>query len=394
MAVGLVLLCAVTALPASAAEGPYDTGGAVLNVLPPGSRGNVDVADALAVGPSRTADGDTPRNFADQLEMYDAINTKAPGEITDLAQYFKDAPIDLPDDQVVSSESPRDGVTIERDGFGVPFVTGVTAEDVAYGAGWAGTHDRMFLTDLLRHVGAARTAEFLGGTPGNIAMDVGQLRSAAYTREEVEAQLDKTLARYPQEGQALLARLDAFVDGINDAQRALCPLAFGVPVGTVTGGEAQVGVGFGPQCPVEYAALRNPPTDFTRGDIVYIASLVGGIFGKGGGGEAANARWLQQLEAKYGRAQAIRIFEDLRERNDPEAPTTATTRFPYEGAVVDPSAPGAALPDLEAETAPGRAPTPVAPGCRSRCRCRRTTRPSGSSTGPSASSTSGCGRRA
>jgi acyl-homoserine lactone acylase PvdQ len=209
-------------------------------------------------------------------------------------------------------------VTIERDRFGVPFVTGVTAEDVAFGAGWAGTHDRMFLTDLLRHVGAARTAEFLGGTPGNIAMDVGQLRSAAYTREEVEAQLDKTLARYPQEGQALLARLDAFVDGINDAQRALCPLAFGVPVGTVTGGEAQVGVGFGPQCPVEYAALRNPPTDFTRGDIVYIASLVGGIFGKGGGGEAANARWLQQLEAKYGRAQAIRIFEDLRERNDPK----------------------------------------------------------------------------
>jgi len=353
LAVGLVLLCAVTALPASAAEGPFDTGGAVLNILPPGSRGNADAADALAVGPSRTATGSRPENFADQLEMYDAINTKAPGEITDLAAYFKDAPIDLPDDQVVSRETPRGGVTIERDRFGVPFVTGVTAEDVAFGAGWAGTHDRMFLTDLLRHVGAARTAEFLGGTPGNIAMDVGQLRSAAYTRKEVEAQLDKTLARYPAEGARLLARLDAFVEGINAAQRSLCPVAFGLPVGSVTGGEAQAGAGFGPQCPVEYAALRNPPTDFTRGDIVYIASLVGGIFGKGGGGEAANARWLQQLEAKYGRAQAIRIFEDLRERNDPEAPTTATTRFPYEGAIVDPTAPGAALPDLDAKTAPG-----------------------------------------
>jgi acyl-homoserine lactone acylase PvdQ len=355
LAVGVVLLCTITALPATAADGPYDTGGAVLNVLPPGSRGNVGVADALAVGTGRTANEDTPENFADQLEMYDAINTQAPGQIAaaDLPKYFKDAPIDLPDDQVVSTESPRDGVTIERDRFGVPFVTGVTAEDVAFGAGWAGTHDRMFLTDLLRHVGAARMAEFLGPSDANIAMDVAQLRSAAYTREEAEAQLDKTLARYPVEGKALLARLDAFVAGINAAQRALCPGAFGLPVGAVTGGEAQVGAGLGPDCPVEYAALRNPPTDFARSDIVYIASLVGGIFGKGGGGEVANARWLQQLEKKYGRAEAIRVFEDLRERNDPEAPTTATDRFPYEGDAVDPSRPGVALPDLEATTAPG-----------------------------------------
>ena len=341
--------------PATAAGGPFDTDGAVLNILPPGSRGNVGVAEALAVGPSRTASATTPENFADQLEMYDAINTQEPDRIAagDLAEYFKDAPIDLPEDQAVSTETPRQGVTLRRDRFGVPFVTGVTAEDVAFGAGFAGTQDRMFLTDLLRHVGAARTAEFLGGTEANIAMDVGQLRSAAYTREEAEAQLDKTLARYPQEGAKLLSRLDAFLAGINAAQRELCPLAFAVPVGGVTGGEAQPGAGFGPDCPVEYAALRTAPTDFTRADIVYIASLVGGIFGKGGGGEAANARWLRQLEAKFGRSQAIRVFEDLRERNDPEAPTTASIRFPYEGAAVDPDKPGAALPDLDATTAAG-----------------------------------------
>ena len=350
-----VLAAALSAPPAVAADPAYDTGGAVLNILPPGSRGNVSAADGLAVGPSRTATGETPENYADQLEMYDAINTTAPGQLAagDLTQYFKDAPIDLPEDQAVSTETPRDGVTIRRDRFGVPFVTGVTAEDVAFGAGYAGTQDRMFLTDLLRHVGAARTAEFLGPTAGNIAMDVGQLRSAAYTREEAEAQLDKTIARFPEEGAALLRRLDAFIEGINAAQRVLCPGAFGLPVGAVTGSEAQVGAGFGPDCPVEYAALRNPPTDFTRADIVYIASLVGGIFGKGGGGEAANARWLRQLEAKFGRAEAIRVFEDLRERNDPEAPTTASVRFPYEGAAVDPSAPGAAVPDLDATTAPG-----------------------------------------
>ncbi len=352
-------LLATTAAAGTAAaapgDGPFDTGGAVLNILPPGSRGNVAALDAAAVGPSRTATGTTPANFADQLEMYDALNTKAPGQLKDgdLTTYFKDAPIDLPADQAVSTKAPRAGVTLSRDRFGVPFVVGVTAEDVAYGAGYAGTEDRMFLTDLLRHVGAARSAEFLGSTAGNVAMDRDQLRSAAYTRAEAEKQIENVLTRYPSEGPALLRRLDAFVAGINDAQRALCPAAFPVPAGAVGGGEASPGAGFGPSCPVEYAALGSAPTDYTRGDITYIASLVGGIFGKGGGGEASNARWLNQLTAKFGAAGAKKVFEDLRERNDPEAPSSASVRFPYEGETVDPTAPGAAVPDLDGPTAPG-----------------------------------------
>ncbi len=335
--------------------GPFDTGGAVLNILPPGSRGNVDIADAAAVGPSRVATATTPKNFANQLEMYDAINKTVPGQLTagDLTTYFKDAPIDLPADQAVSTEAPREGVTISRDTFGVPFVVGVTSEDVAYGAGYAGTEDRMFLTDLLRHVGAARSAEFLGSTKGNVAMDRDQLRIAAYTRPEAEKQVESVIKRYPVEGAALLKRLDAFLAGINDAQRKLCPGAFPVPVGAVTGGEATPGAGFGPDCPVEYAALGSGPRDYTRGDITYIASLVGGIFGKGGGGETANALWLRQLTAKYGAAPAKKIFEDLRERNDPEAPASAQTSFPYNGAAIDPTAPGAVVPDLDGPTAPG-----------------------------------------
>ena len=361
LSTGLAVLCAAAAVAATApgaataatAEGPYDANGEVLNVLPPGSRGNVTVLDAAAVGPSRVATGTTPENFADQLEMYDALNTKGPGEVTDLAEYFKTAPIDLPAGQAVSTVTPRPGVTISRDRYGVPYVVGQTAEDVAFGAGYAGTQDRMFLTDLLRHVGAARATEFLGPSEANIAMDVGQLRSAAYTREEAEAQIESVLERFPAEGPGLLRRLDAFLEGINTAQRELCPGAFSAPVGEVTGGEAAPGAGLGPDCPVEYAALGNAPQDFTRADIVYIASLVGGIFGKGGGGEAANARWLRQLEARYGRAQALRVFEDLRTRNDPEAPTTASLRFPYNGDALDPDRPGVALPDLDGPRASG-----------------------------------------
>jgi acyl-homoserine lactone acylase PvdQ len=346
----------LAALPSSAqdAAAAPDAGGATLNILPPGSRGNVDVVDALQVGPSRTATPTTPQNFADQLEIYDALATTAPGDLTeaDLTRFYKEAPIDLPADEAVSEIAPRPGVVIRRDRFGVPFVTGETAEDVAFGAGYAGTQDRMFLTDVLRHVGAARTAEFLGGSPGNLAMDAEQLRIAAYTREEATAQIQGALDRFPEEGPGLLARLDAFLAGINAAQRALCPVAFGLPVGDVTGGEADPGAGLGPDCPVEYAALDTPPTDFDRADIVYIASLVGGIFGKGGGSELTNTRWLQQLQRTFGDVEARRVFEDLRLRNDPEAPTTATVAFPYEGEPVDPTEPGVALPDLDGEVAP------------------------------------------
>jgi acyl-homoserine lactone acylase PvdQ len=353
VALPVVLLAPLAPVGAQSPPAP-DAGGAVLNVLPPGSRGNVSVPQAAAVGPSRTANATTPRNFADQLEMYDALATVDPASITeeDLPRFYKDAAIDLPADQAVSEIRPRPGVVIRRDRFGVPFVTGQTAEDVAFGAGFAGTQDRMFVTDLLRHVGAARAAEFLGASAGNIAMDRAQLRSAAYTREEADAQLDRVLQRYPDEAPALLRRLDAFLEGINAAQRALCPGAFGLPVGTVTGGEAQPGAGFGPDCPVEYAALGNPPTDFVRSDVVYIASLVGGIFGKGGGSEARNARWFQQLSRSYGVEGARAVFEDLRFRNDPEAPTTGTRPFPYEGEPIDPGAPGAALLDLDGPTRP------------------------------------------
>jgi hypothetical protein len=249
----------------------------------------------------------------------------------------------------------------------------------------------MFLTDLLRHVGAARSAEFLGGSEANLAMDAEQLRAAAYTREEAQAQLESVLQRYPAEGAALLRRLDAFIAGINDAQRALCPAAFGLPVGAITGGELEVGAGFGPDCPVEYAALETPPTDFERSDVVYIASLVGGIFGKGGGTEATNARWLQQLQRTFGDTDARRVYEDLRFRNDPEAPATASVPFPYEGATVDPTRPGAALPDLDAPTRPSTGSAAPARSCRSRWRrrCPPPSRAPASSTVRSGPSTSG-----
>lgn len=354
--------------PAVAAQDPqsFTAHGEVLNILPPGSNGNISLTTLASLGVNRaptlvstpddpkgdltTATGTAPAHFADQLEMYDALGRVSPGQLTanSLTAYYKNARLGVADADVVSTETPRAGVTIKRDRFGVPHIHGLTDADVAFGSGFANIQDRMFLTDILRHTGAARMSEFVGPSPANMHMDASQLKIAAYTPAQAEAQILGVTRRYGAEGQKMLVQLDAMIAGMNAAQRALCPVAAQLPIPGTTG------VGFGKDCPVEYAALQKPPTSYTRADIVYIASLVGGIFGKGGGGEATNAAWYQKLKARYGDAVARQLFDDLREKNDPEAPTSSPNAQSYGGGGINPSLPGVAMPDASpAATAPG-----------------------------------------
>ena len=329
---------------APAAHPRYPDIGGVRNILPPGQSGSVSVPDAVgtAVGDPtgrQAVDGrNAPENFADQLEMYDALNHADLGGLTeqDLSRYYKDAPLTLTDADAVRVDHPRAGVVIRWDDFGVPYIEGATREDAAWGSGYAGTLDRMFLMDVLRHAGAARTAEFLGPNEDNVRMDQEQLRSAFYTEEEAATQIEKTAARFGKEGARLLAALDAYIAGINAAQEKLCPALVA-----------------GPDCPAEYAALGRTPEPWDRADVVFVASLVGGIFGKGGGAEFANALWLQRLQQRFGADEGRRIFDDLRFADAPDAPTTASTPAPYDGGPVDPTRAGVALPDLDGPTAPG-----------------------------------------
>ncbi len=366
----LVLACTVavaTAASAAAATGGAATVGSdpyghVLTILPPGSSGSVDAASLLTLGPGKAAGGPSmlsglqdpkgffttasptsPPNFADQLETYDALNTVNPRSLTDarLTRYFKDASLGVAPGHVVRTEQPRPGVTIRWDRDGVPHITGRTDADVAYGAGYADIEDRMFLTDVLRHTGAATMAQFVGPTQADIAQDAAQLAVAPYRPAELAAQIGN-LAKSSPEAARLVSAFDAYIAGMNAEQDALCPAkTASVPL---PGG---LGLGFGAHCPVEYAALQRPPTPYTRADVVAIASLVGGIFGTGGGGQYTNAIWLQQLQHKFGATVGRRIYDDLREKNDPEAPTTSPVRAPYGGSGgVNPRLPGVALPDL------------------------------------------------
>ncbi|MGH3355650.1 MAG: penicillin acylase family protein [Nocardioidaceae bacterium] len=326
---------------ATGATSTPDPYGQVRSILPPGQSGTITAADLATVmagdptGRVAVEGENAPKNFADQLEMYDALNRVDPDALRtqDVGDFYKDA--DFTPDQVVRSAQPRTGVRIRWDEFGVPYVHGETLSDTAFGAGYAATRDRMFLMDVLRHAGRARLAEFAGATESNLAMDQAQLRSGFYTEAEAQAQIGNAAERFGEIGRKGARAADAYIAGINAAQEEMCP--------TVAA----------PTCPVEYAALQKQPADWTRADVTYTASLVGGIFGKGGGHELANAMWLQRLQARFGPDEGRRIYDDLREKNDAEAPTTSSLRTPYGGGGVDEERPGVALPDLDGPTAPG-----------------------------------------
>ncbi len=314
--VAAAALIAVAACSASTTGGPSEPAtpapqGAigVLSILPPGN----------ATGPSQRA-------------MYDALNTIDPASLTDgkLTSYYKDAPLDPAPGSVVKTETPRAGVTIKRDRYGVPYVYGTTDDDTAYGAGYAGTEDRMFVMDALRYAGAARFSELLGPSAANLKMDADQLRQADYTPAEADAQLE-ALAKSSPEGRTLVDRLDAFVAGVNAARQKLCP--------TVAAST----------CPAPYRLLKVTPTPYQRSDVIYAASIVGGMLGRGGGSEARNAVFLRRLQAALGDATAAAVFRDLRDAADPSTPVTNAAEQPY-GAPGDVDQAAVALPDIPGRT--------------------------------------------
>src|SRR2546423_4579703 len=179
--------------------------------------------------------------------------------------------------------------------------------------------------DTLRHAGRAELSSFLGGSAGNRAMDATQWQIAPYTDADLQHQLDQAPVLYGDLGRELVSRANSFVDGIN----AYVDQALSNPT----------------KMPSEYAAIGRAPTHWSPTDVIAEASLIGGIFGKGGGNEVRSAQLLQALRSRFGTTAGSAAWQDFRSKNDPEAPTTVLgTSFPYETTSAFASS-GLALPD-------------------------------------------------
>jgi acyl-homoserine lactone acylase PvdQ len=278
----IVCVLALAAAPGAAAQvqpyGANDFGG-FRNILPPGQNGLDDAAQAAAF----KAAGAYPPHANDQLGMYSGLTTAVPITASQIPQFYKDATFGVPAGDVAGTESPEPGVTIVRDSkFGVPHIYGDTRAALMFGIGYASAEDRLFFMDVLRHAGRGELAQFAGGA--NVGMDESVWQNEPYNEQDLTNQVNWGAANLP-DGQQIMTDATNYVDGINAYISAAKS-----PLNTLT------------MMPAEYAAIGQPlgPQSFTVNDIVAIATLVGGIFGNGGGQQLSNAVLYEGLKAQFG----------------------------------------------------------------------------------------------
>ncbi len=279
VAIAALLVAVLAVAPAAAQVQPYGTNdyGGFRNVLPPGTNGLVNV---LQLGEWETLHIRPPHND-DQLAMYSSLTTAAPDiQESQIGDYYKDATFGVPAGDVGNTETPEPGVTIEWDKqYGVPHIYGDTRPELMFGIGWATAEDRLFFIDALRHAGEGDLAQFAGGS--NVAMDESVWANEPYTQQDLQNQVNYGIAHLP-DGSQILSDATKYVAGINAyiAAAKLNPLMM----------------------PAEYAAIGQPggPQPFTLEDLVSIATLVGGIFGNGGGAQLSNAVLYEDLLHKFG----------------------------------------------------------------------------------------------
>jgi acyl-homoserine lactone acylase PvdQ len=319
-------MCLAAPTAAAAEVQPYGTNdaGGFRNVLPPGENG-LDNGTQLA---EFQLNGKLPPHAADQLPLYANLLYASPTLTHEqIPDYFKDATFGVKEGDLASTEVPlgRTDVTIQRDSsYGVPHIYGTTRAGVMFGAGYAAAADRLFFIDVLRHSARAELSAFAGGAAGNRAMDRTQWMIAPYTEADLESQITNAKTLYGAEGEKFVKDGEEFVAGINTyiAEALVNPN----------------------KMPAEYAALGKAPTTWKLTDVIAEASLIGGIFGKGGGAEVRSALALQTFEKKFGKAAGRAAWKNFREANDPEAPTTIKKAFKYEtGSPLAPT--GLAMPD-------------------------------------------------
>ncbi|MER6733391.1 penicillin acylase family protein [Streptomyces puniciscabiei] len=330
------LLSPLSQSAAAAASNDY-CGGQCSDILPPGENGNATLAQILL----NQAFGTQPSHAEDQLGPYAGLATGYKG-LTDatINTFFNDASFGVPSDQVASTEKPggRGDVTIVRDKkTGVPHITGTTRYGTEYGAGYAAAEDRLWLMDVFRHVGRGQLTSFAGGAAANQGLEQQFYRNAPYTEADLQAQIDNAVARNGARGQQALADVKAYLDGVNayiDASDS----------GRYFPGEYDL---TGHKDPITNAGTID---HFKVTDLVALASVIGSLFGSGGGGEVNNAVSLLAAQAKYGVEEGTKVWESFRERNDPEAVLTVHDgeSFPYGGKPAD--AKGEALPDAGSVT--------------------------------------------
>jgi acyl-homoserine lactone acylase PvdQ len=277
----LGLAIALLALGAPVAGAKFkDYAQTALNIIPSGQWGDVP----------------PPAGADSQALLYDAL-TPLFDQVTnaDLTTYFKSEGFGAgPDGPTTIEPVPRPGVTIERDRFNVPHVSGATHDDGVWAAGWIAAEDRHLLGEQARYNARVAAIDVPNVTAISLVTGLQDFQPSAATEAEVAKQA-QVLENAGSEGRAVLHDIDLFISGINDY--------------------------------IAYAGLDDAP--WTRNDVFALNALKGQFLGEGGGGEAQRSEFLAGLQQRLGAKKGRKVFDDLRQFTNPEVPTAVDGRFPY-----------------------------------------------------------------
>lgn len=191
-------------------------------------------------------------------------------------------------------------VRIVRDRFGVPHVFGATAEDVAYGAGYALAQDRLWQMHIFRLVAKGRLSHLLG--PLIVSGDKN-VRFWTYTAAERARRFET----YPTD---LKKWWLAWVEGINAWM-------------------AEVRKDPAGKMPFEFVEFGEPLEDWAIDDSLAMSDYLIYTFGSGGGSEVRNLADLQAYIAKFGDAEGRKVWGDQIWINDPGAPLSIPADFDW-----------------------------------------------------------------
>ncbi|HEX3649550.1 MAG TPA: penicillin acylase family protein, partial [Pseudonocardiaceae bacterium] len=172
---------------------------------------------------------------------------------------------------------------------------------------------------------------FAGGAVANRQLEQTFWAAAPDTEQDLRNQVT-AIANSGPAGTQAMQDINSYLDGIN----TYVTQAFN---GRFFPGEYDL---TGHIDPITNAGGIQP---FTATDLIAIASVVGALFGSGGGGEVQSALVKQAADVRYGTTAGDQVWQAFREENDPEAGLTLHDgqSFPYAASPASPT--GVAMPD-------------------------------------------------
>jgi acyl-homoserine lactone acylase PvdQ len=256
------------------------------NIIPSGQWGAIPSANGSP----------TPDQASQQARLYDGLTPLFDNvSAKDLNHYFKSEKLGTAGEGPLHREPvPRKGVRLIRDRFNVPHIYGKTDDDVTWGAGWALAHDRELLLEQARYNARVAVIDAPGETAIDLIVGLKTFVPSAQTEREVQKEVAK-LKRYGKPARRLLHDIDVFCKGIN----------------------------------AYYKKTNADHKPWTRRDVIALNAVKSELFGEGGGAEVESSEFLNGLQTSLGGDRGYSVWNDLRERQDPETPVSIPGNFPY-----------------------------------------------------------------